>query len=284
MSKGVLPMRGLKVLAASLLLVAAALMAQEIPAGTVIPVMLRTTLDARKAKVGQKIEAQVMQDIPLSSQTRIRAGAKLVGHVVEVTRPSATSGLPGSRGSRIAVSFDRLMIGGAEIPVTTSLRSLASMMEVFEAQLPTNAIDDYGTTPADWVTVQIGGDVVYRGNGTVMTDGQVVGKSTIGGDVTAKLIASRDRACRGAVADNDREQALWLFSPSACGPYGFADLKVVHAGRHDPVGQIVLASDKNVHVPGGSGLLLRVTSASGHSSTGSPSGVSSTRPALRGPS
>src|ERR1022692_1149459 len=146
-----------------------------------------------------------MQDVALSSQTRIRAGAKLVGQVVEVTRPSATSG------SRIVMSFDHLIIRGAEIPVTTSLRSLASMMEVFEAQLPTNAIDDYGTTTSDWVTVQIGGDVVYRGNGTVMTDGQVVGKSTIGGDVTAKLIASRGGACRGTVA-GDREQALWLFS------------------------------------------------------------------------
>ena len=267
-------MRGLKIVAACLWLVASGLMAQEIPAGTVIPVMLRTTLDARKAKVGQKIEAQVMQDVPLFSQTRIRTGAKLVGHVVEVTRPSAASG---SRGSRIAISFDRLLMGGAAIPVTTSLRSLASMMEVFEAQLPTNAIDDYGTTAADWVTVQIGGNVVYRGNGTVMTDGQVVGKSTIGGDVTAKLIASGDGTCRGTAAGNDREQALWLFSPSACGAYGFAELKIVHAGRHDPVGQIILASDKNVHVPAGSGLLLRVTAASDHSLTGAPFGESSAR-------
>ena len=54
-----------------------------------------------------------------------------------------------------------------------------------------------------------------------MTDGQVVGKSTIGGDVTAKLIASRDGACRGAMAGDDREQALWLFSPSACGRLRF---------------------------------------------------------------
>src|ERR1019366_7415341 len=139
-------MRGLKVLASSLLLIASGFLAQEIPAGTVIPVMLQTTLDARKARVGQKIGAKVMQDVPLSSQTRIRAGAKLVGHVVEVTRASATSG------SRIAISFDHLLIGGAAVPVTTSLRSLASMMEVFEAQLPTNAIDDYGTTTADWIT------------------------------------------------------------------------------------------------------------------------------------
>jgi hypothetical protein len=271
-------MRRLKVLVAGLLLAASSLIAQEIPAGTVLPVMLRTTLDARKARVGQKIEARVMQDVPLSSQTRIRAGTKLVGHVVEVTRPGPTSG------SRIAISFDRVIIRGAEIPVTTSLRSLASMMEVFEAQLPTNAIDDYGTTTSDWVTVQIGGAAVYRGNGTVTTDGQVVGKSTLGGEVTAKLIASGDGACRGTAAGNDREQALWLFSPSACGAYGFADLKIVHAGRHDPVGQIILASDKNVHVPAGSGLLLRVTTISGHPSTGASSDISSARSALRAPS
>jgi hypothetical protein len=246
-------MRGFKVLASSLLLIASGLLAQDIPAGTVISVMLQTTLDARKARVGQKIEARVMQDVPLSSQTRIRAGTKLVGQVVEVTRPSATSG------SRIVMSLDHLMIRGAEIPVITSLRSVASMMEVFEAQLPTNAIDDYGTTTADWVTVQIGGDAVYRGNGTVTSDGQVVGKSTAAGDVTAKLIASRDGTCRGAVADNDREQALWLFSPSACGIYGFENLKIVHAGRRNPVGQIILESDKNVRLLAGSGLLLRVT-------------------------
>src|ERR1019366_6457421 len=151
-------MRGFKVLASSLLLMSSGLLAQEIPAGTVISVMLQTTLDAKKAKVGQKIEARVMQDVPLSSQTRIRAGAKLVGHVIEVMRPSATSG------SRIVMSFDRLMIRGAEVPITTSLRSLASMMEVFEAQMPTTAFDDSGTSQSDWVTVQIGGDaIIYRG-------------------------------------------------------------------------------------------------------------------------
>lgn len=263
-------MPGLTVLLSGLLLVASASLAQDIPAGTVIPAMLRTTLDAGKAAVGQIIEAKVMQDVPLPSQRRIPAGAKLIGHVVEVTRPSP---VPGSQGSRIAILFDRLTIHGATVSVTTSLRSLASMMDVFEAQLPTNAIDDYGTTTSDWVTVQIGGDVVYRVGGIVMSDSQVVGKSTIAGDVTAKLIASRNGACRGSMADNDREQALWLFSPSACGAYGFAGLKIVHAGRQEPTGQIVLASDKNVHVPAGSGWLLRVMTGADRSSTGAPRAV-----------
>ena len=253
-------MQGLKILGSSLLLAASALVAQDIPAGTVIPVMLQTTLDARKARVGQKIEARVMQDVPLSSQARIRSGAKLVGHVVEVVRPNRASG------SRIVMSFDRLMTRGSGVPVTTSLRALASMGEVFEARLPTNAIDDYGTSESDWATVQIGGDGVFRGAGVVMSYGQVVGKSTDSGQVTAKLIASREGGCRGAVADNDREQALWLFSASACGAYGFEDLKIAHAGRQDPMGQIILQSDKNVRLLAGSGLLLRVTGTTDHSS------------------
>ena len=259
-------MRTPKLLMASLLLAASALLAQEIPAGTVIPVMLQTTLDAGKSKVGQKIEARVMQDVPLPGRARIRAGSKLMGHVVAVTRSSPATG------SRIVISFDRLRMGGADVPVIISLRSMASMMEVFEAQLPTNAIDDYGTTPSDWVTVQVGGDVVYRGAGIVMSPyNQVVGKSTNGGDVTAKLIASHERGCGGALADDDREQALWLFSPSACGAYGFEDLKIVHAGRRDPIGQIVLESAKDVHMSGGSGLLLRVTAPAAHSSAAPPS-------------
>ncbi len=258
-------MPGFKVLVLSLLLQSAALVAQEIPAGTTVPAMLRTTLDSRKAEAGQKIEARVMQDIPLGSQVRIRAGSKLVGHVVEVTAASATSG------SRIVISFDRLRMNGAGIPVTMSLRSLASMMEVFEAQLPTNAIDDYGTSPSDWITVQIGGDAVYRGAGIVMSpDARVVGKSTAAGAVTAKLTASREGGCRGAVSGDDREQALWLFSTSACGAYGFGDLKIAHAGRRDPIGQIILESERDVHLSGGSGLLLRLTTPAGHSATGVP--------------
>jgi len=246
-------MRRFKLFVSSLLLLASTLIAQEIPVGTVIPVMLQTTLDARNAKVGQKIKARVMQDVPLSSQAQIRAGSKLIGRVVEVTPPTATLG------SRIVISFDRLTMNGADFPVTTSLRSLASMMEVFEAQVPTNAFADRGTSESDWVTVQIGGDVVYRGAGLVMSpDSHVVGKSTDAGFVTAKLLASREGGCRGVVAGNDRLQALWLFSPSACGAYGFKNLKIAHAGRRDPVGQIILESDNNVHLRGGSGLLLRV--------------------------
>ena len=216
--------------------------------------MLNSTLDAKKDKPGRKISARVMQEVRLPDGGSIPAGARLIGHVVQVSSPTGTSG------SRLVVKFDQLNSRGHSVPLTTSLRAVASMTEVFDAQLPTNNFDEYGTSIADWTTVQVGGDAVYRGDGKVISwDNRVVGSATVGGDVTAKLTAVPDRGCRGAIDGNDSEQALWVFSTTACGAYGFRELKIAHAGRTDPVGEIVLESPINVQVRGGSGLL-----AAGH--------------------
>ncbi len=250
---GVAGMKWLKFFAACLFLSALVLVAQRIPAGTTLPVMLNSPLDTKKNKPGEKVSARIMQDIPLPDGTRIPAGTGIVGHILQVNRSTATSG------SRLVLKFDQLVMHGHFISLTTSLRVIASMMDVYEAQIPTNAWDDYGTSYNDWNTVQVGGDAVYRGNGQVIAaDNQVLGRATIGGDVTAKLTAVPDRGCRGAIHGNDRAQALWIFSTSACGAYGFRDLKIAHAGRSDPIGEIVLESSSNVQVSGGSGLLLRV--------------------------
>jgi hypothetical protein len=238
---------------ASVMLWAAPLCAQQIPPGTALPVMLNSSLDARKDKPGREISARVMQEVHLPDGATIPAGSHIVGRILRVSSPTATSP------SRLALQFDQLSLRGHSQPLITSLRALASMTEVFEAQLPTNNFDEYGTSIADWTTVQVGGDAVYRGDGKVISpDNRVVGSATVGGDVTAKLTAVPDRGCRGPIEGNDREQSLWVFSTSVCGVYGFPDLKITHAGRTDPQGEIALESPTNVQIRGGSGLLLRV--------------------------
>ena len=242
-----------QIVCACLAISGAALCAQQIPPGTALPVMLSSTLDAKKDKPGRKISARIMQEVRLPDGASIPAGARVLGHILQVNAPTATSG------SRLVFKFDELNSRGHPVPLTTSLRAVASMTEVFEAQLPTNNFDEYGTSIADWTTVQVGGDAVYRGDGKVISpDNRVVGSATVGGDVTAKLTAVPDRGCRSVNDGNDREQALWVFSTTACGAYGFGELKIAHAGKTNPVGEIVLESPVNVQVRGGSGLLLRV--------------------------
>lgn len=173
-----------------------------------------------------------------------------MGHVVSSNSATATSQ------SHLAVTFDRIALRGRRIPITTHLRALASMNEVFEAKLPTNSWDDYGTSTSDWNTVQVGGAGVYRGNGQVVSGNQVVGRATDYGAVTAKLIAVPSSGCLG----DDRDQSLWVFSPWACGLYGFNGMEISRSGKTPPLGQIEFRSSRNVHVAGESGWLLRVGS------------------------
>jgi hypothetical protein len=245
------------------LLGALAAQGQQIPPGTVLPVVLNSTLNASKDQPGRRITGKIMQDVPLADGASIPQGASVVGHVISASRATA-----GSR-SHLALRFDQVVVKGRPIPITTHLRALASMNEIFEAKMPTNSWDDYGTSSSDWNTVQVGGAGVYRGNGQVVSGDQVVGRSTDYGADTAKLIAAPALGCHGDDGDvSAREQALWLFSPWACGLYGFSDLEIAQAGRTDPVGQIELESRRDVRVSGGSGWLLRVQSAAvDHSST-----------------
>src|SRR5271167_5092989 len=92
-------------LGAGLLSTLAMLVVQGIPAGTALPVALNSTLDAKKDKPGEKIEARLMQDVPLPSGGKIKSGSHVIGHIVEVTKPA-------SGGSRIVLQFDQLEAEG----------------------------------------------------------------------------------------------------------------------------------------------------------------------------
>src|SRR5580704_7766400 len=236
----------------NLIMLAADLFAQStIPAGTILPVTLNSALNSRKVKTGHVVTARVMQDVPLSPGSIIHAGAKVAGRVIDVQPAN------GASSAQISFRFDTLTVSRQTIPITTNLRALASMMAVQEAQLPESG-PDRGTSQNAWTTDQIGGEVVYRGGGPVADGLRTVGEPTYGG-VLVHVSAKPGTPCRGDIEGNDRLQALWVFSSDACGVYDFADLKIVHAGRSNPVGEITLASDKGeVNVRAGSGMLLRV--------------------------
>ena len=224
-----------------LLLVAVPLLAQSsIPAGTVLPLELETGLNAARVRAGQEIHARVMQNIP---GTRIHRGAHVLGRVVSANP------------TRIEIRFDTVTTRGERVPVTTNLRALASMMEVVEAQIPEGGADR-ALRPDDRNHEQIGGDVVYPDGGPVARGLDVVGEPTAYGAV-GPLVARPP--CRAALHGNQNQQAMWLFSTSACGLYGYDSLTIDHAGRTTPVGTIEIeARTGTVNIRSGSGLLLRV--------------------------
>lgn len=244
------------VAAAAFILASSALFASTpptMPAGVVLPAQLNSTLSSRKDHPGQIVTARIMQDVPLPDGSKIPAGSTIVGRVVAVT--PATNGAAGV----ISVRFDTLKIHGHTLPLTTHLRAIASPFEVDQAQIPLNG-SDRGTSQNSWTTIQIGGDIVYRGGGPVQGRYGKVGRPVNGG-VLAVLTANPRAGCDGSSGEGEL-QALWLFSSDACGTYSLRKLEIVQSGSANPIGEIKFAAKKgDVNIPSGSGLLLRVNAA-----------------------
>lgn len=232
-----------------------------IPSGTILPVHLNSTLSSSKCKPGQIITGRLMQNVPLASGAKIRAGSKLIGHIVEVT--------PATNGSqaRISLQFDKLSSSNQTTSITTNLRAIAGFSEVRDAETPTSAPGE-GDDFYSLTTVQVGGDVVYGVGGPVTTaddSSHFVGREGVDG-VLGQVRAKEGTRCRGPIDGNNSPQALWVFSSDACGTYGLEHLSIAHAGRTDPAGVIVLASNNGkLKVSAGAGLLLRVTASAQNS-------------------
>ncbi len=216
----------------------------DVPSGITIPVMLSTTIRSEKSKAGETIKARVMQDVPFPSGGKIQRGRNVTGQIVEINPTTVT------------LKFDRLLLGKQELPIRTSMRAIASMLTVQDAQVPTNSAGDRANPPSLWNTQQIGGrDVVYGRPGDVLNGSEKVGNSLGDGSIFAVLSANPAGHCEG---DGNTMQAVWVFSSSACGAYGFPDLSVSHFGRTQPAGEIVLKSSSGIDIRSGSALLLRV--------------------------
>jgi hypothetical protein len=220
-----------------------------IPAGTILPVVLGTSISFEKCKPGQALRGKIAQDVPLPNGTKIQRGAAVEGHIADVT--------PGANGSdsKVAIQFDKVYMAGQWVHVVTNLRAIAGFVAIQQASVPTEAPAE--GSPYEWLpTSQIGGDTVYGRGGQVISDSKVVGRSVNGG-VLVQVSENQSTGCRGEI--NGSPQALWVFSADACGVYGIEHLKIDHAGRSDPQGTIVLASETpKLKLSEGDGLLLRV--------------------------
>lgn len=227
----------------------------EVPIGTILPVLLQTTIAPSKIRQGQILHGQIAQDVPLPNGSKISKRSKIEGHVVEVAPAGNASGI------KISVRFEKLQVRGETVSVTTDLRAIAGFMAVLDAGVPNQAAGEGDVS--NWLTTtQVGGDSVFGVGGPVTSAhnaDDVVGKSPMSGGVLGEVRPNATGNCRGPLGGNRDPQALWVFSSDACGTYGLSEVKIAHAGRTEPIGTITLEMrSPKAKILSGAGLLLRV--------------------------
>jgi hypothetical protein len=112
----------------------------QLAAGTIIPVELSKTLDAKKVKANDKIEARTAMDLLSHGQIIIPRNAKVIGHVTEAKAHSKQS-----PDSVVGITFDRvLMKDGRELPLQAAVQAIGRPLQT---SLPVAGDDSMGSSP-----------------------------------------------------------------------------------------------------------------------------------------
>jgi hypothetical protein len=90
--------------------------------GSVLPIELSKTVDAKKVRTGDPVQAKIPHDLSSNGRVVIPQDAKVLGHVAEV-KPSDHD----SKDSRLGIVFDKIALkDGSEIPLTAEIQAVKS--------------------------------------------------------------------------------------------------------------------------------------------------------------
>src|SRR5579863_4017975 len=96
--------------------------AAQVPPGTVIPAQLSKSVDAKKVKVGDKIEARTSMDLLSNGKVVLPRDMKIEGHVTSVKAHSKES-----PDSSVGMAFDRIVMkDGRELSLKASVQAVGA--------------------------------------------------------------------------------------------------------------------------------------------------------------
>lgn len=203
--------------------------AVTLPSGTAVIAELNSSVDSKKAKVGDKVEAHTTEEIKYAGKIIVPKGAKLEGHVTEATARSK-----GDSGSTLAIQFDKAIAKkGEEIPLNVAILAIAAALPDFSGGAPGSGSDSRGGAAT--------------GNGSPMGSSHTP-------TATPATPTFPDGAADATMGSNGAAQ----LSAKSRGVYGLNDLKLMAASSNGSQATVMTSSGKNVHLDGGTRLLLVV--------------------------
>jgi hypothetical protein len=206
-----------------------------LPSGSVLAADLSKSLDAKKAKEGDKIEAKTATDMLAHGQIVVPRNTKIVGHVTQAKPRSKES-----PDSMVGITFDRMLLkDGREVPLQLIVQAVARPLQLVSS-LPGTPGDAPSNGPANMPGPR-------TGNSSPGGSGGMGGGSAYPSVANPGGPGGGDESMSGGATSTP-------LGPTSRGVVGIKGLSMDAPG---PVA-VLSSNTGNVHLEGGTQLILRV--------------------------
>jgi hypothetical protein len=225
--------------------------------GSNVNAILASSLDAKRSKPGDEVEARTDQDVKQDGKVVLKKGTRLVGHVTQAQARSKEQAQ-----SQLGIVFDHAVLkNGQNVHFNASIQALAVAQSATAASA---GADDMMASGSGMGTMQgtarSGGGLV---GGVASNAGATAGATTGSVMNTAASIPSNaggtlNSAARSTASVGGLTSAGRLASNSS-GVFGMDGLALNSAASSATQGSMIVSSTKNVHLDSGTQMLLRTT-------------------------
>jgi hypothetical protein len=203
----------------------------QFPAGTVIPVELSKSVDSKKAKAGDKIEAKIPMDLLSHGKIVIPKNTKVIGHVTEAKAHSKES-----PDAMVAIAFDHIsMKDGHDLPIQAAVQAIARPLQ--SAALSNSGAGDTGGMPSAGAPTSTGG-----------------GGGGMGGARAPERPATYPTGTTsGTDPSSSNGSTVAPLGPTSEGVVGMKGMSLKASGQ----ASVISSETDNVHLDSGTQLMLR---------------------------
>lgn len=213
--------------------------------GTAFNASLLATVDTRRAKPGDLVTAEVVENVSYQRTVIFPKGTVVVGHVVR-----ATSGGRGRAGSALFVQFDKALLrNGEEVILNAGIQALAvgAVAPLSDAD---GAKDRGLSAELNRPTAEPVAEGTEPASTAPSSDSLIV--STVY-DTSRRELRSPLFAAPAAEGELNSDG---MFSPESKGAFGRPDMKVYTPTSEGSRGTVLLSAKKHMHLDSGTRLLL----------------------------
>ena len=210
----------------------------KIAPGSVIPVQLTKTVDAKKAKTGDEVVATVTQDMKTNSgDVLVPKDTKILGHVTE-----AQSRNKEQKESQLGIAFDHAVIKGSETALPMSIQAIVA---------PPKSSPETATGS--------GGGAPEAPSSSSPNAGMSGGHSPSAGGGSNQSAQQNYPQGAGSSESAPQTSARPPITGNTQGVIGMDNIKLEANGQNATQGSVVTSDKNNVKIEKGTMMLLRVS-------------------------